>query len=66
MKKVFLALVSVLFLCPTLFAQEAAQEVTYVEDPSQGYLFNRMKDNWFITAEGGAGIYFSPNDSKRD
>ena len=43
-----------------------SNEVTYVEDPSQGYLFNRMKDNWFITAEGGAGIYLSPNDSERD
>lgn len=47
-------------------AQEpAAQEVQYVEDPSQGYLFNQFKDNWFVTAEGGAGIYFSHGDSER-
>lgn len=50
----------------SLMAQETAQqEVTYVEDPSQGYLFNRFKDNWFITGEGGANIYFSHGDSER-
>ncbi len=46
-------------------AQEAAQEVQYVEDPSQGYLFNQFKDNWFITGEAGANIYFSHGDSER-
>ena len=46
-------------------AQEATQEVQYVEDPSQGYLFNRFKDNWFITGEAGANIYFSHGDSQR-
>ncbi len=42
----------------------AAQEITYVEDPAQGYTFNRFKDNWFIQLEGGAGVLFSPNDSR--
>ena len=46
-------------------AQEATQEVQYVEDPAQGYLFNRFKDNWFITGEAGANIYFSHGDSER-
>ena len=46
-------------------AQEASQEVQYVEDPAQGYLFNRFKDNWFITGEAGANIYFSHGDSER-
>ena len=36
----------------------SAQEVTYVEDCSQGLLFNRHKDNWFITAQGGANFTF--------
>lgn len=50
-------------LCMTYFLPSNAQEVTYVEDPSQGYLFNRMRDNWFIDAEGGVGLFFSPYDS---
>lgn len=56
----------VIALGQSLMAQENAQEITYVEDPSQGWLFNRFKDNWFITAEGGAGIYLSPHASERD
>ncbi len=43
-------------------AQENQQEITYVSDPSQGYLFNRFKDNWFIT---GGNIYFSVGDKER-
>ena len=51
MKKfVLLALLFASYLVPVV---TSAQEVTYVEDPSQGYLFNRMKDNWFITGDGG-------------
>jgi outer membrane protein OmpA-like peptidoglycan-associated protein len=64
-KSTFLALVCTLFFCQSMFAQSEAQEITYVEDPSQGYLFNKMKDNWFISGEVGAGIYFSPNDCNR-
>ena len=41
-----------------------AQEITYVEDPAQGYTFNKFSDNWFIQLEGGAGVLFSPNDSR--
>lgn len=52
-----------LFAC-TAFAQNA-QEVTYVEDPAQGYLFNRFKDNWFIQAEGGAAVAHSQFDQHR-
>ena len=32
---------------------------------SQGYLFNRFKDNWFITAEGGVNYQFSKTDIAR-
>lgn len=65
MKKSLIALACALFMGQAMVAQ-TSQEVTYVEDPSQGYLFNQFKDNWFITAEGGANIFFSPRDSYRD
>ncbi len=51
-------------LAGTAFAQNA-QEVTYVEDPSQGYLFNSFSSNWFIQAEGGAAVGFTKSDSER-
>lgn len=31
-----------------------------------GYGFNRMQDNWFVQATGGAGIMMSTNDQKAD
>lgn len=65
MKKSLIALACALFMGQGMVAQ-TSQEVTYVEDPSQGYLFNQFKDNWFITGEGGINIFFSPNDSYRD
>ena len=66
MKKIaFLSFICALFMGQAAFAQQA-QEVTYVEDPSQGYLFNKFKDNWFITGEGGVGFYMSPGDTNRD
>ena len=40
----------------------SAQEVTYVEDCSQGTLLNKNKDNWFITVEGGANMLFGKHD----
>ena len=61
MKKIaLLALLCAAYLVPNFVS---AQEVTYVEDPSQGYLFNRMRDNWFIDAEGGVGVFMSPYDA---
>lgn len=65
MKKSLLAIACAAFMAQGMVAQ-SNQEVTYVEDASQGYLFNQFKDNWFITAEGGANIYFSPGDVHRD
>jgi len=59
MKK-FALLALLCLYCVPFFTQ--AQEVTYVEDPSQGYLFNRMRDNWFIQADGGVGLMMSPYD----
>ena len=60
MKKI--ALLALLCLFCMLPSTTQAQEVTYVEDPSQGYLFNRMRDNWFIMADGGVGLMMSPYD----
>ena len=61
MRKIaFLSLLWIACLFPNM---TSAQEVVYVEDPSQGYLFNRMRDNWFIDAEGGVGIIMSPYDA---
>lgn len=62
-KSAILALVCAAFAGQTLMAQ-TAQEVTYVEDPAQGYTFNQFKDNWFISVEGGANVFFSKYDSK--
>ncbi|MDE7110593.1 MAG: OmpA family protein [Muribaculaceae bacterium] len=61
-KSMILALACAAFVSSSAFAQE----VTYVEDPAQGYTFNRFKDNWFLTAEGGANFQFSKHDINRD
>ncbi len=64
MKKIaLLVLLCISYMAPSF---TSAQEVVYVEDPSQGYLFNRMKDNWFITADGGVGIIMSAYDKHLD
>lgn len=65
MKKITLLAV----LCATLFGLDAyAQDnqPKLVEQPQQGYLFNRFKDNWFITAEGGVGFWTAPNTIHRN
>ena len=60
MKKItLLACACALFLAPVV----NAQEVQYVEDPAQGYIFNRMQDNWFIQATGGVGVLMSYKDA---
>lgn len=64
MKKGLLALACVAMMAQGVVAQ-TSQEVTYVEDPTQGYLFNRFQDNWFIQGQGGADIFFSPGDINR-
>ncbi|MBD5203971.1 MAG: OmpA family protein [Bacteroidales bacterium] len=44
----------------------SAQEVTFVEDCSQGTLLNKNKDNWFLTVEGGSNVLFGKHDIKAD
>lgn len=61
MKKFTLAALFCAMLVPSAVK---AQEVTYVEDPSQGYTFNKFSDNWFLQIEGGANLLMTPNDTK--
>lgn len=65
MKKSSILAFGFALLAGTAVAQNA-QEVTYVEDPSQGYLFNKFDSNWFIQAEGGVGMSFTTRDNKRN
>lgn len=51
MKKTFFAIACALFLGQSMVAQDNA--VVYVEDPTQGVLENRFRDNWFLGVEGG-------------
>ena len=49
-KSALLGLVAALFMGQSAMAQ-SAQEISYVEDPAQGYLVNSFSDNWFISVE---------------
>lgn len=64
MKKSTLFAFGCALLAGSAFAQNA-QEVTYVEDPAQGYTFNQFKDNWFIQAEGGITVGITNHDQHR-
>jgi outer membrane protein OmpA-like peptidoglycan-associated protein len=64
MKKSYILALGYALLAGTAVAQNA-QEVTYVEDPAQGYIFNSFSDNWFIQGEGGVAIGFTPSDKER-
>lgn len=64
-KATIIACACALFMGIAADAQEAAQELQYQPDPSQGVLVNRMKDNWFITVEGGASFYVAKNGVHR-
>ena len=60
-KRSILGLACAMLFGASAFAQEAPQTV---QDPSQGYLFNRFSNNWFVTGEGGVGVMFSKFDSE--
>lgn len=65
MKRSLLFALGCAMVAGTASAQNAS-EVTYVEDPAQGYIFNKFSDNWFIQAEGGVSVGFSTHDSELD
>ncbi len=52
MKKSFFAIACALFLGQSMVAQND-NVVVLVEDPTQGVLENRFRDNWFLGVEGG-------------
>ncbi|WP_297061791.1 OmpA family protein [uncultured Duncaniella sp.] len=64
-KSILLGFVAALFMGQSAMAQ-SAQEITYVEDPAQGYLFNSFANNWFVSAEGGINYYLGHDNGKRD
>ncbi|MDE6176452.1 MAG: OmpA family protein [Paramuribaculum sp.] len=64
-KKAILGLVCAAFMGATATAQ-TQQEVTYVQDPSQGVLINKFKSNWFVTGEGGVNMLFDKWGSHRN
>lgn len=63
-KSAILGLVAALFVGHSAMAQ-SNQEISYVEDPSQGYLFNSFSNNWFVSVEGGMNYYFRNHNSER-
>lgn len=62
MKKIStVAMLLALFLAPVAMgATTEEQKTTY--DESQGLLINGFWDNWFISIDGGASVFFSPWD----
>lgn len=65
MKKISILALGFALLSGSAVAQNA-QEVTYVEDPSQGYLLNNFSSNWFIQAEGGVSVGITDSDQHRN
>ncbi len=63
-KSTILGLFAALFMGQSAMAQ-GAQEITYQEDPSQGYLLNSFSNNWFVSAEGGINYYFRRDNKER-
>ena len=63
-KSAILGLVAALFVGHSAMAQ-SNQEISYVEDPSQGYLFNSFSNNWFVSVEGGMNYYLRNHNSER-
>ncbi|MDE6098924.1 MAG: hypothetical protein K2G24_08560 [Muribaculaceae bacterium] len=65
MKKATLLACAALVAGQAMMAQSNSNEVTYVEDASQGLLVNSFKSNWFITGQGGVSYYLSHADVHR-
>lgn len=63
MKKFIYIAFAAAALCAT---SATAQEVTYVEDCSQGLLINQNKNNWFMTVQGGANVLVGKHDVKAE
>lgn len=60
MKKILLSAL----ICAAMVPLGKAQETIYVVDPSQGYLFNRFANNWFLQLEVGGNLLMTPHDTE--
>ncbi len=61
MKKIStVAMLLALFMAPV--AMGATTEEKTTTDESQGFLMNGFWDNWYISVDGGASVFFSPQD----
>ncbi len=62
MKKIAFLSLAAAALISASSAFAAVPEIVYVEDNTQGVTFNRFKDNWFITGEGGLNVVLGQTD----
>lgn len=65
MKKSFFAIACALFLGQSMVAQND-QVAVFVEDPTQGVIENRFRDNWFLGVEGGISFLNNRNGHNVD
>lgn len=65
MKKSFFAIACALFLGQSMVAQND-EVVVLVEDPTQGVVENRFRDNWFLGVEGGISFLNNRNGENVD
>ena len=66
MKKISTVVMLLAFLVAPLAAGATTTEQETVPDESQGLLMNGFWDNWYISLDGGASIFFSPSDDNLD
>ena len=66
MKKISTVVMLLAFLVAPLAAGATTTEQETVPDESQGLLMNGFWDNWYISLDGGASIFFSPADDNLD
>lgn len=66
MKKIStVAMLLALFIAPLAMGATTTEQKT-VPDESQGLLINGFWDNWYISIDGGASVFFSPDDQNLD
>ena len=66
MKKISTVAMLLAFLIAPLAMGAPTTETETVPDESQGLLLNGFWDNWYISIDGGASVFFSPADEQLD
>ena len=66
MKKISTVAMLLAFLIAPLAMGAPTTETETVPDESQGLLLNGFWDNWYISIDGGASVFFSPEDEQLD